>query len=194
MELAATPAKNYEMHAAAPLGTERAIVEPLYHSLESRAIALGMGSNQIALPRSEDPDLRLLTEDGTILRPIYTRGRQIIFALSGPCAAVTILSRTARPCDVIGPFLDDRRSLGVLVGQVSITRGVDRRSITSHLDPAAPGWAGVENEPCRWTQGGARLLLEHMAPGPATLEIEILAGGPYAVDPEHPALGRAQFR
>jgi len=46
---------------------------------------------------------------------------KVEFLLPAGVRAIQIMSRASRPSDVVGPFLDDRRTLGVPVGNVTIS-------------------------------------------------------------------------
>lgn len=101
--------------------------------------------------------------------------------------SVRIVSRASRPSDVIGPFVDDRRYLGVLVAKIVFVTGSQNYEITSHLQTETmDGWYGAGEEPCAWTNGNAVLpLCEHMAQGRmGILLLEVRAGGPYLLS--HP--------
>ncbi|MBS1045776.1 hypothetical protein JK200_18025, partial [Gluconobacter cerinus] len=107
--------------------------------------------------------------------------------------SVRIVSNASRPCDVIGPFIDDRRELGVLVGTVTLFESNRIRTLTDHLhDAQLSGWSNVEEGTMRWTSGNALLPLGKRAPGAlALMAIEVKAAGPYILDEtisEHQAL------
>ncbi|OUJ01424.1 hypothetical protein HK14_09665, partial [Acetobacter cibinongensis] len=92
-------------------------------------------------------------------------------------------SRTSRPSDTIGPFVDDRRHLGVLVGQVTLFDGMENHVVTAHLTQSElNGWYAQETVPCRWTSGNATLPLT-VAPnsGVRILTLQLVAAGPYIV-------------
>lgn len=73
---------------------------------------------------------------------------------------VFIVSRTARPVDVIGSFIDDRRELGVLIGKIGVMSGRDNCSLQAHLQPQdLAGWAAYEADTARWTSGRAEVDL-----------------------------------
>ncbi|KAA8395473.1 hypothetical protein FKW22_08490 [Acetobacter sp. DmW_125124] len=98
--------------------------------------------------------------------------------------SVRIVSNASRPCDVIGPFVDDRRHLGVLVGTVTLFESNRTRTLTDHLhDTKLSGWNNVEEGTMRWTSGNALLPLGERAPGTlALMAIEVRAAGPYVLD------------
>jgi hypothetical protein len=95
--------------------------------------------------------------------------------------SVNLVSRTSRPSDTIGPFVDDRRHLGVLVGEILLFDSKETYRINAHLtDATLTGWDIQETTPCRWTNGNAILPLGQRLPGSVgMLSIPILAAGPY---------------
>ncbi|MFT9365121.1 MAG: Hint domain-containing protein [Gluconobacter sp.] len=153
-------ALSWEKDAAAPLVTDRAHVEPIFAAIALRAQALGYPAPQTLSSTDSADRTRLVLEDGTVLYPIRTNGEQFVFMLPEGCQSVRILSPTARPSDRIGPFVDDRRMLGLLIGDVTVWSDEQTRHLSSHLsDPYADGWWGVEASHARWTTGNARLDL-----------------------------------
>ncbi|APH57442.1 Adhesin family protein [Granulibacter bethesdensis] len=55
--------------------------------------------------------------------------------------AVRILSNASRPCDVTGPFLDDRRNLGVLIGEAVLYDSGMTHTLNAHLEhEGLEGW------------------------------------------------------
>ena len=174
--------KNWEQDAAAPLKVERAFVEPLHAALTERAARLGFPTETASQTTTDDPALTLLDPQGTEVPLFRQDGQHYIFQLRQHMPFLRIRSRTTRPDRSIGPFVDDRRKLGVLVGSITLTDpdGIDQ-PLTSHLTaPADTGWDVVEAAPCRWTNGEAHLPLPDMAAGTGCLlKLEILSAGPY---------------
>ncbi|OUI98522.1 hypothetical protein [Acetobacter cibinongensis] len=87
---------------------------------------------------------------------------------------------------MIGPFVDDRRFMGVAVGEISLQCAKQHYSIISHLQTEKPagwqadmGWDGVA-----WTTGNAELpLADYLSNGKmGMLSITVRAAGPYIVD------------
>ncbi len=176
--------KDWAHDAAAPLKVERDFVEPLHAALTRRAMKLGFSARAVSHPTTDNPALTLLDSQGTELALFRQDGRHYIFQLRQGSPFLLIRSRTTRPDRSIGPFVDDRRQLGVLVGDITLTcpDGTDL-PLTSHLTaPAETGWDVVEATPCRWTNGEARLPLPDIAPGAGCLlKLEILSAGPYVL-------------
>jgi hypothetical protein len=160
--------------AAAPLATDRATVEPIWQRLADRAAVAARAPALTA-----DAGLHLVTETGQTLLPVAAEHGRFMFVLPAGTAAVRLRSRASRPSDVNGPFVDDRRMLGVLVGDMKLTHG--RRVVAVPVDNTENGWHAAGAETGRWTNGDAALALpgNHL---PAVLEVEVLAAGPYVAE------------
>jgi len=175
------PARDWDRDAAAPLRVDRAFAEPLHERLMDRARVLNLESVMSPVPTTNDPGLCLIDTAGQVFHALRTVNRSYIFMVPADMGEVRIVSRTARPVDMIGPFLDDRRHLGVLVGKIQVWEAEKTHSIDVHFaTDELPGWANRENGEYRWTTGDAVLPLADLRPGEVVmLSIEILAGGPY---------------
>ena len=106
------------------------------------------------------------------------------FMLPANVQSVQIVSRTSRPCDVEGPFVDDRRQLGVAVGHITLRDARNVVDLSEHLqNQELPGWYALEqNGTARWTNGNATLDLNaRPASGIRMLSMQVLAAGPYLV-------------
>lgn len=156
-------AKNWEHDSAAELTVDRSIVEPIYHQISKRAEGLTHFNSRkkIIQTSTKDPNLYLITDTGLILTPHLNKQNKYIFTLPEDVKNIFIHSRTSRPCDTIGSFVDDRRQLGLLIGNVYIITKNQLYPITNHLSQQdLPGWDIVEQTPCRWTNGNAELNIE----------------------------------
>ncbi|WP_317214086.1 Hint domain-containing protein [Gluconobacter sp. GP1] len=164
-----------------PLETSRAFVEPIHAAIAARAAS--------AAPQPElttDPDLHLVTNFGQIIRPLRQANDRVTFMIPANVATVRLVSRTSRPSDTIGPFVDDRRDLGVLVGDVSLFASRQTISLTAHLSLShLSGWHGLESSRYRWTDGDAALSLQSgdiVSREPSILSIQVVSGGPYLME------------
>jgi len=166
---------SWEHDAAAELVTDRARVEPIWTAIAARA-----GVSAAGEATTTDPALRLELPCGTLLAPRRIAGDRAVFSLPDGVSDVRIVSRTSRPCDMVGPFFDDRRDLGVLVGDVTLYESTATRQITSHLTTDTEGWHGREAAAMRWTAGNAALSLNTMTA--AVLTLQIVAAGPYSLE------------
>lgn len=167
--------------AAAPLNTGRAFVEPLYRELEARACLItGERLRPLASLR-DDPGLYLATDGGKCIEGQPGTNGVINFPVPHGVQAVHIMSRASRPCDVYGPFVDDRRLLGVLVGDIMMENGGVCNPVRTHIEQIdLSGWQPEVAGDMRWTTGGALLPLpEREHEGLARLSIEIRQAGPY---------------
>lgn len=185
-------AKDWAVDAAAPLCVDRAFVEPIFRAIEARAALRGDALQSRPAELTGEADLHLVTESGRIIRQAREADGMALFMIPSNVRSVRIVSRASRPADTIGPYVDDRRFLGVLVGQVVLQDGNLRREIDTHLTNAPlRGWSVPEGRQ-RWTTGDAVLPLGERAPNAiAMLGLQILAAGPYVVEAdaaEHAAL------
>jgi len=104
-----------------------------------------------------------------------------MFMIPGNVQNVQIISNVSRPRDTIGPFVDDRRSLGVLIGKITLFDSGKSRHLTTHLEnEMLAGWSNKEAMGLRWTTGNAALALGKRDPAAiGLLAIQLVAGGPY---------------
>ncbi|ATJ92303.1 MULTISPECIES: Hint domain-containing protein [Acetobacter] len=175
--------KSWEDGAGAPLGVERSFVEPLFRAIEWREDKVSAEQLPAVVELTNDPDLHLVTETGAVIRPMRRTSKEYSFMLPPGTQSVHIVSRASRPSDVIGPFVDDRRYMGVAIGEVRLFSSKEQFNITSHLSTEKPqGWhADMGWQGAAWTDGNANLplgdLLKHGKMG--ILSISVLAAGPY---------------
>ncbi len=181
-----TATKSWARDAAAPLEVSREIVEPLWQALAARAERLGCPAIRAAAATlTDEPDLCLVSEEGGEILPLCVHDGRALFLVPGTLGAAWLRSRSARPCEAIGPFVDDRRQLGLLVGEVAVWKLESRRLLRHHLAiKTLIGWHAPEADHCRWTDGNALLPLAPDPDAPTLLvELQILGGGPYPIEP-----------
>ncbi|WP_124297711.1 Hint domain-containing protein [Acetobacter pasteurianus] len=175
--------KNWKDNAAAPLGVDRSFVEPLFRALEWRENSVvGCQIAPETVEMTNDPGLHLLTRTGAVIRPMRKTEHHYSFMLPPNTDAVRIISRANRPSDVIGPFVDDRRNMGVAVGKIHLQCAKQQIDITSHLQENKPaGWHATDWTDCAWTNGDAVLpLTDFLSYGKmGILSITLRAAGPY---------------
>ncbi|QHI96159.1 hypothetical protein GT348_07895 [Aristophania vespae] len=174
--------------AAAPLEVSRDFVEPLYNNFRERAVSLGYKEADLQAQKqnyTEDSQLRLILDNGTVIEKSRESNGRAIFYLPANARGVRLVSNSFRPSATIGPFIDDRRDLGVLVGKVELWVGGREIDVTAHLErDNLPGWSVVEAGPHRWTMGDAFLPLPecYVPEGERMLlSIQLEAGGPYPI-------------
>lgn len=180
------PTKTWASDAAVPLDVSRAFVEPLFRQLERRAIEAGIELHHTQPPVTNDPDLHIVGDNGRILHPVRRAAGHLMFMVPSTMKVARLVSRSSSPSDTVGPFVDDRRSLGVLIGKMCLFNPKTTEDITRHLcDAELSGWHGLEDGACRWTAGNAVLPLpEREQSAMSMLSIEVLAAGPYRVQPD----------
>ncbi|KAA8383952.1 hypothetical protein FOH24_17010, partial [Acetobacter tropicalis] len=176
--------QNWENDAAVPLCVERSFVEPVFRTLQARSVKLfGEQDSVTTAQLTHNPDLHLVTENGASVRPVRQEENVYSFMLPPGTTSVRIVSRTARPTDVIGPFVDDRRELGVAIGTISLITANKKQLVLTHLASEKPdGWYSENGErSIAWTNGNAFLPLEERAfPHQILLlSLTVLAAGPY---------------
>lgn len=171
---------SWEHDAAAPLETAQPVVEKLFHALAARA---GVATGTQALV--EDDNLHLVTETGAVVRKLRTQAGRVSFMLPPGVQSVTVVSRSSKPCDVVGPFVNDRRMLGVQIGAVTAISATGTQTSTAHLQAdALAGWHGMEaGASARWTNGQATLPLHGLTgAGMTILTLDVVSAGPYLAD------------
>ena len=151
---------------AAPLAVARKLVEPVWTVLTERALLLGLERPAAPPALTDQPNLRLLLEEGGELTCCWSDGRHFMFQIPSGARPIRLLSHTTVPAQVIGPFVDDRRTLGVAVEKLVLWTGLDA-TVVPASDLALAGWHQVEGNQ-RWTDGTASLDL------PATAEVTYL--------------------
>ena len=104
--------------------------------------------------------LCLTTEDGRVIPPHFVDERRIMFGLPAYTRTVVLHSRVFIPAVDIGAHIDDRRTLGVLVGRIRVGSDREGFDLDGHLESeSADGWHEVETPTCRWTNGAAFIHL-----------------------------------
>lgn len=181
--------KSWETDAAAPLTVFRDIVESLYRRIEARAVSQNISLQSKKTRLTEDSDLHLVTDTGLSIQPLRKADGNVMFMIPGNVQNVRIVSNASRPCDAIGPFVDDRRLLGVLIGKITLFDSGKSRALTAHLETEVlSGWSTKELMPLRWTDGNAVLSLGKRDPSAiGLLAVQVVAEGPYTVNTDESA-------
>ncbi|MXV44649.1 hypothetical protein GS501_06270 [Saccharibacter sp. 17.LH.SD] len=171
-----------ETGMAAPLCTERHDVEALHGQLIERAKQLGFPFLQNGTREpSEDPNFFLVTNKGDIIREARYTGAYRVFSIPDGVKFVELFSKASRPSDVIGPFVDDRRDLGLLIGEIKYFKPDIVDEVDIHLKrERLYGWSVLEEGRYRWMTGKAVLPLPEPHGEGGILAFQICAGGPYA--------------
>ncbi|WP_338332199.1 Hint domain-containing protein [Acetobacter sp. LMG 32666] len=168
---------------------ERAALAAVFDQLRTHARSVPGCRPMVSTPElSMDPDLLLVTDKGQRIRLLRRDGEQYFYMLPAGIKKVFLVSRSSQPSVVIGPYVDDRRMLGVAVGDITLFSGGRHVAQGCHLraeGAAWPGWHALEaNASSRWTTGYAELPLKGMKEGQmGLLTIQVHAAGPFVVAP-----------
>lgn len=169
--------RTWHDDAAAPLTTAREIVEPIFDRINRRAETLGFAPAIVDTTATNGTNLHVVLPDGRSLAAVRHVGNQFVFSIPATVGMVRLVSNAARPSDAIGPYVDDRRTLGLLVSGVTLWDADSTRSIDFRSGSLA-GWNPVEGE-MRWTSGDALIELGDRAPGVmGMLVIDVAATAP----------------
>ncbi len=179
--------KNWAQDAAAALVTKQEIVKPIYDYLKQRALQLNLQTITEEQKTTNFSNLYIITDKGKVIFPkcCKTQFGNYIFVLSNPVHYIYIVSNSSRPSDIIGPYVDDRRNLGVLIESITLFDQKNNHSITTHLEAKQlSGWHDQENESFRWTNGYALLPLTqyHQSSDCNILTLKVIAAGPYIIN------------
>ena len=165
-------AKTWAANACAPMTTNREIVESIWRMLRERALGLGLPDQQSPVSLVDDPQLHLQLDNGSRISARWSGKARYIFHIPDGTKPIQLLSRTAVPADVVGPFVDDRRKLGVAVKSVVFWDGLQDTTIDAK-DIDLAGWYAAEDE-VRWTDGNAVLELPTAVGSDAFVEIVVV--------------------
>ncbi len=105
--------------SCAPFASDENTVSPVWRRLAARAASLGEPA--ILASTTADPDLRVVAMGRTI-KPIQADGDRAVFVLPRGTTEARLVSRAQSPTEV-WPWLDDRRTLGVLVAGLVLRAG-----------------------------------------------------------------------
>ena len=175
--------KSWENDAAAPLTVSRGKVEPIWNRLDRRATQLGY-KPVIKRAITRNPDLCLITDKGKKIKPVHFKDNIYSFFIPDGTYVVAMNSKTSLPSDVIGPFIDDRRTLGVLVSKISVISNRTLIMFPTDISELS-GWHGIEPDRTdRWTMGLAQLPIEitRFGTGKKLIRIELADTASYFVE------------
>lgn len=164
---------------AAPLDTSRVHVASIYETLQARAMLLGVPEMMVRDSSCEAVDEpSIITPDGVLCRPVRRVNDRYIYRVDGPVDQCRINTTCVRPCDVEGPFVDDRRKLGALVGEIKVFTATETLDLTAHFEKNdLSGWHEIDG-PFRWTKPLAMIEcpfeVDH---GPHVISVQVKAFG-----------------
>lgn len=181
-----TAEKNWESDACAPLATDRPSIELLFNQLLSRAKQIGMDQQTKSVSITNNPDIHLVTDTGEAIYPHSTQKERMVFAIPTNTQSIYLASKSSRPSDTIGAFIDDRRELGVLIGDITLLPPQKSYKVNKHLtNNELQGWHSKESDLYRWTDGHAVINLEvnqeknTKSNAHNILVVNVVSGGPY---------------
>jgi hypothetical protein len=158
-----------EARSCAPLVTGATCVEPVWRTVAGRAEALGF--RPLAVEMTNDPALHILAE-GKKITPISCINGQYLFILPALRGPVRLVSHSIAP-STLYPWVEDRRSLGVMIRHIIVRDGIDYDVIGADDPRLVDGWWASESDGgaiWRWTSGNAAIPIEGGA------MIEVLVG------------------
>lgn len=175
--------QSWENDAAAPLTVARHQVEPIWNRLDRRATQ--QGYTLVSKPETtRDPALCLITQKGERLQPVDVKGNTYSFYVPANVCIVAMHSKAALPSEVVGPFLDDRRMLGVLVAKISVFGDKTFDVLPADMTGLS-GWHSAElNRTDRWTKGLATLpeAISEVSNKVKLIKVELTATSDYFAD------------
>ena len=167
-----------EIASCAPLITDEAALRSLWHCVAERAESIGHPVPAVVTTRDPAPCLMVA---GKRQRPVIADDGRYVFAVPHGAGEVRLVSRASAPCDVM-PWVEDRRSLGVMLRRITLHCGDSCQDIAPDHPILGAGWWPVEGgrgEIWRWSDGNAALML----PADTTLlEIHIGQGKVYRAE------------
>jgi hypothetical protein len=168
----------WEKDACAPLMVKPEIVRPVWQRYADRATALGFAPPSHAT--TQDAGIHLLV-DGRPTRPLTSDGDTVCFMLPAGARSVHLRSRAARP-DILTPWVDDQRKLGIAVRSITLRDRTGETVIGADHPALQKGWHAAERAAdgavWRWSAGDAELPIQ--SSGPCALEIALGATLLYA--------------
>ncbi|GCD55179.1 outer membrane protein [Acetobacter pasteurianus NBRC 3222] len=127
-------AKSWQADAAAPLCADWDAAKTIFTQIAARA-----PQGAYTAPATvQNPELHLVTERGATIWPANCKNGTYNFMLPANTQAVHLVSRASRPADVVGPFVDDRRQMGVAVAEVTLLSAAKHQAVTAHLQAEKP--------------------------------------------------------
>ncbi|NVN06769.1 Hint domain-containing protein, partial [Asaia spathodeae] len=163
------------------VNTERSFVEKVYNKLLENTINTEDHREDYIFTQKESA-LCIKTKDEKFIYPSQKNNGVYKFKMPSNTGSFNLLSRSGRPCDHEGPFVDDRRHLGVLIERVSVFHSKGFFECDNFLkNTSAEGWNNIEsNHHCRWTNGNAELTLSGEGiENDFVLALQVKESGPY---------------
>lgn len=192
MEKPYQPSWTQSENVFVPFNTQSDVVEPIASGIRARAAHLGLSHARGSTAFSHvDVTCQVVDTFGRAINPTRRNGNTLLFNLKGLQGFISLKTPAARPCDAIGPYIDDRRNLGLLIGKIMIISPYQVQITSRHLsEPNLLGWNSIEEGlEVRWTTGQAMIPMDKPCDGRARiLSIEVKAFGPYLDEADVPTL------
>ncbi|WP_025885673.1 Hint domain-containing protein [Asaia prunellae] len=186
--------------SAAPICIAPEQIKPVHDALAMRAAMQDYAPATIQPTITPNPDLHLALDNHRKIRPARIKDGQYIFFVPHDVERFWIVSNIFIPSQSYGPWYDDRRELGVLVGKISLYSSTGQINYTEHLkNQEIDGWHAIETKTHRWTNGHARLDIgpdfpdERIMDAVMVISIEVIATGTYFTLPAHPEHSLPRF-
>lgn len=175
-----------EAASCRPLAADDATRRSLWSMIATRSAELGYRGPETSAVR--EPRLRLKVGSHLVM-PINGRDGRFLFALPEGASTVRLLSRACAP-DLLEPWIDDQRELGVAVRRIRFWGPNGLTDLPVDSPALVSGWWQVEGHGTalwRWTDGNAEIpidldtnLLEIEAAGLAAYVEEAEGNGAWA--------------
>ncbi|GBR52866.1 hypothetical protein AA106555_1067 [Neokomagataea thailandica NBRC 106555] len=181
---------SWACNAAAPLDTTRNFVEPLYRAIQDRSKQARYEKQSLLSKEAGFASAMWLeVEGGEKIHATRRNDTHSVFLVPQGISRVYLCSEAARPCDVVGPYVDDRRSLGAFVRSLHIFNEYSAKRKEFHpSDIDADGWLERESTAGRWTNGRAAVDFGcEVARSPYVLSVDATFLGEVLVKPESAA-------
>jgi len=146
--------------AAAPLNVSLEFVKPIYDQIQNRAYEAGYSLPELSVSLTQETNIHIKLKNGSLINPIKKNNNEFIFMLPPNVNDIRISSNSSKYCDIIGPYIDDRRNFGVEISSVILLENNNYKNITSYLtEENLDGWNELSGGDSRWTTGNAFLYL-----------------------------------
>ena len=166
-----------ETESCAPFVTDPGRVEPIWQRLHERAADFGYALAEPAT--TTDPEFHIETS-GRMVNPVSAQEGCYGFVLPPGTTSVRLVSRSAK-ANQTKPWIEDRRTLGLMISRILLRRGSDTRHLALDDPRLQSGWWNVERDAAslwRWTNGCAEVPIP---PGANVLEVTVAGTVPYSV-------------
>ncbi|MDI2112660.1 Hint domain-containing protein [Commensalibacter nepenthis] len=150
--------EQWATDAAFPLNTKRSFVENIYKKIEDRAVKLDIKAEKQPHHTTTDANIHFINEQDQKI-PFIKHDHKMILYIPPNTQNITIKSKSFRPSEIVGPFVDDRRKLGVLVGNIlHITKQGSKKI---EINQNCSDWH-TSNSNLKWTNGKSSIKIDEV--------------------------------